>query len=415
MAGHFQSFMARARQRGELVVQPRMGFGTIEEMAAGLRAVQALPCAAIGTLTLDSYTRVGDHESPLINLARGDKLNGFPIVSHPLDAVRRMLAPFQAADFPLQVRHGTARPQHVFRRLVELGLQATEGGPVSYCLPYSRVPLAEAVLAWQESCRILAGGSAHAHIESFGGCMLGQLCPPSMLVAITLLEGMFFARHGVESVSLSYAQGTLAQQDLGALGALRELAARYLRGTEWHVVVYTYMGLFPTTPHGARALIRDSARLARRAGCERLIVKTVAESRQIPTVQDNLDALLLAAQAAAGIEPGEDAAARAYHQEIREEAQALVEATLDLHPDPGKAMVLAFQRGLLDVPFCLHADNAGLASTRIDSAGALRWASTGRLPLPRRAATARRGHTTTSAELLAMLQHLCTRYDQQLQ
>lgn len=421
MGGHFQTFIAQARRQGRLVVQPRMGFGRVEEMGAGLSAVAALPCKAIGTITLDSYTRVGDYQSPLENLARGDKLNGFPIVSESLESVRRMLAPFHAANFPVQVRHGTAQPQQVFRRLVALGLEATEGGPVSYCLPYSRLPLRQAVQAWQESCHILADGCRHGHIESFGGCMLGQLCPPSMLLAITLLEALFFVRHGVHSVSLSYAQGTLAAQDLGALRALRTLAAHYLPRTEWHVVVYTYMGVFPGTPHGARALIRDSARLARRAGCERLIVKTVTESREIPTVQDNLDALLLAAQAAdaTAATDATDAAgapdAQAYFDEILHEARTLVDAALNLDPDPGRALLLAFQRGLLDIPYCLHADNPGKATTRIDGAGALRWANLGRLPLASGSGGNRHHHPSTSAELLRMLGYLSNRYDQNLQ
>ena len=415
MAGRFQSFIEQARREQCLVVQPRMGFGRIEDMRAGLAAVAALPCTAIGTITLDSYTRVGDYQSPLDNLARGDKLNGFPIISKPLESVRSMLAPFQEVNFPIQVRHGTARPQRVFHRLVELGLEATEGGPVSYCMPYSRVPLHEAVQAWREACHILAGGSDHGHIESFGGCLLGQLCPPSLLVAMTLLEALFFVRYGVGSVSLSYAQGTLAAQDLGALRALRELAAEYLTGTDWHVVVYTYMGVFPTTEHGARALIRDSARLTKSAGCERLIVKTVAESRQIPTVQDNLDALMLTAEAAADVEPADDPASAAYFEEIKHEARTLIDTVLNLDADPGEALVQAFQRGVLDIPYCLHADNPGRATTRIDGDGALRWASIGNLPLPRSFGHAGQKAAVTSAEFLRMLSFISNRYDQNLQ
>lgn len=415
MNGRFQSFIQQAHRQRNLVVQPRMGFGRIEEMQGGLAAVAALPGATIGTITLDSYTRVGDYQSPLDNLARGGKLNGFPIVSIPLDSLRTMLAPFEEANFPIQVRHGTARPQRVFQRLIELGLDATEGGPVSYCMPYSRLPLHEAVHAWREGCQILAGGSDHAHLESFGGCLLGQLCPPSLLVAMTLLEALFFIRYGIRSVSLSYAQGTLATQDLGALRALRELAAQYLQGTDWHVVVYTYMGVFPTTEHGARALICDSARLAKRAGCERLIVKTVAESRQIPTVQDNLDALAISAQASADIAEGDDAASTAYFEEIRHEARILIETVLDLDPDPGEALVQAFRRGLLDIPYCLHADNPGRATTRIDSDGALRWMETGNLPLPRPFSRASRRAGGTSAEFLEMLNFTSTRYDKNRQ
>ncbi len=74
--------------------------------------------------------------------------------------------------------------------------------------------------------------------------MLGQLCPPSLLVALSVLEGVFFKQHGLRSVSLSYAQQTHRGQDVEALLALRTLAAEHLSGLDWHVVLYTYMGVF---------------------------------------------------------------------------------------------------------------------------------------------------------------------------
>lgn len=78
--------------------------------------------------------------------------------------------------------------------------------------------------------------------------MLGQLCPPSLLVALSVLEGVFFRQHGLRSVSLSYAQQTHHDQDVEALLALRTLAGEHLAGMDWHVVLYTYMGVFPGPP-----------------------------------------------------------------------------------------------------------------------------------------------------------------------
>ncbi|KVL44151.1 methylaspartate mutase [Burkholderia territorii] len=418
MAGYFQSFVGEARRRGELVVQPRMGFGSIAAMRGGLERVAALPCRAIGTITLDSYTRVGDYASSLESLAAGRTLNGFPIVSHPQSEIREMLAPLYGPQFPIQIRHGTARPQEVFRRIAALGLDASEGGPVSYCMPYGRTPLAQAVRAWEESCRILAGETQAPHLESFGGCLLGQLCPPSLLISISILEALFFIQHGIRSVSLSYAQGTLPGQDRAALRVLRELAAQYLGGFDWHVVVYSYMGVFPRTPDGARRLIADSARLAKATGCERLIVKTVAEAHQIPTVDDNLDALQLAAESAAAQETESTAGADAahdpedYYAEILDEARTLIETTLSLDANVGAALVAAFRGGVLDIPFCLHADNAGRTTTRLDERGALRWCTTGRMPLPQPLiAQAGHAHAVTSDELLTMLSYISNRYD----
>ena len=148
------------------------------------------------------------------------------------------------------------------------GLTATEGGPVSYCLPYGRTPLAESVRSWGEATAWLAEESAcrgrTAHLETFGGCMLGQLCPPSLLITISLLERLFFVQRGIRSVSLSYAQQCHPVQDIEALAALGQLAEEFLPAdVDRHLVVYTYMGVFPGTVAGARSLLDASARIAR--------------------------------------------------------------------------------------------------------------------------------------------------------
>lgn len=410
MTGHFDRFVLDRAREGRLVVQPRMGFGSLRAMRSGLSRVAALDLPVIGTLTLDSYTRVGDYTTPLERLAAGEELNGYPLVSHPVEDTRELLAGLYGPQFPVQVRHGTALPFRVFQKLIEVGLDATEGGPVSYCLPYSRLPLRQAVADWADSCRLLADETEFGHIESFGGCLLGQLCPPSLLVAMTVLEGCFFRQHGLRHMSLSYAQGTLAAQDRGALRALRALATSYLGDATWHVVLYTYMGLFPRTPDGATQLIRDSARLARNSGCERMIVKTVSEAWQIPSVAENVSALRLAAKEAAAPPDPPEPAEDGYFEEVFDEARVLIDTVLDLDPDIGAALIKAFETGLLDIPFCLHSDNLGATTCVIDEEGALRWGSPGRMPLPGRAGREDLGRLA-SDRLYAMLDHVANRYD----
>ncbi|MFE1754878.1 hypothetical protein ACFW88_30790 [Streptomyces anandii] len=293
--------VARAAREGLLVVQPRMGMAGPDAMAAGLRAVCSLPHPTVGTLTLDSYTRVGDHGLARAALAAGEPLNGFPLVAHGPHTTARVAA--AAGDRPVQVRHGSALPRDIFRTMVAAGLSASEGGPVSYCLPYGRTPLAESVANWRAATAEFAGLSAErglrAHLETFGGCLLGQLCPPSLLVAVSLLEALFFVQQGVSSVSLSYAQQTDARQDVEALAALRMLADEWLPpGVDRHLVLYTYMGVFPGSPRGAQLLMDRSAELAVRGGAQRLIVKTPAEAVRLPTVEENVAALRSAARAA---------------------------------------------------------------------------------------------------------------------
>ncbi|MFE3515980.1 methylaspartate mutase [Streptomyces sp. NPDC059166] len=404
--GTFATAVAEGVRAGELVVQPRMGFADLPRMREGMHAVKEARARTVGTLTIDSYTRVGDNESARRALADGTDLNGYPIVAHGPVVTRELTAPLTGSGFAIQVRHGSANPHRIIEALLDAGLDATEGGPVSYCLPYSRTPLDDSVNAWARSCELLASRPG-THLESFGGCMLGQLCPPGLLVALSVLEGVFFRQRGLRSVSLSYAQQTHHAQDVEALLALRTLAGEFLGGIDWHVVLYTYMGVFPRTTEGALGLLRESARLAVITGTERMIVKTPAEAHRIPTIGDNVRALEEAALAAAGC----DGPVAAVDQEfgVLAEARALVEAVLELHPDTGRALAGAFRRGLLDVPYCLHADNANRSRSYIDTRGALQWHSTGAMPL--RATPAPGQGRLRADDLLGMLSYTQESFD----
>ncbi|MEU9502440.1 methylaspartate mutase [Streptomyces sp. NPDC048196] len=421
----FGSFIRERHRVAGTVVQPRMGFSDPKTMRAGLVATEAAAVATAGTITVDSYTRVGDLRAVAEALAAGRDLNGYPLAHHDAATTRRVLAGVQSDSFAVQVRHGSAAPRSILAALLAAGLNATEGGPVSYCLPYGRTPLVESVHNWAASCRLLARSGAtgaRPHLETFGGCMLGQLCPPSLLVAISVLEALFFRQHGLDSISVSYAQQPNPEQNREALAALRRLCGRFLPDIDWHVVLYTYMGVYPTTAHGAYRLLGQAAELAAATGTERLIVKTVAESSRIPTIDENVAALKYAAEVTGRwaaeqpdkIESNDTQDARPLEQrdtQVYLEALRLIEAVRDLSDDLGRALIRAFQFGYLDVPYCLHPDNPGRSRSYLDDSGRIRWADLGSLPLggivETSAATA-----LGSAELLAALSYVRRAYDQ---
>src|SRR5690242_12678092 len=390
-----------------------MGMADAEAMAAGIAAVAALEPPTVATLTIDSYTRVGDHAAATRALRSGAPLNGFPIVSHGADRTALVVAA-AGADVPVQVRHGSARPGAILATAAEAGLSASEGGPVSYCLPYGRTPLVEAVARWADATEmfgeLVADRGGRAHLETFGGCLLGQLCPPSLLIATSVLEALFFVQHGLRSVSLSYAQQSHPVQDIEALAALERLAAELLPdAVDRHIVLYTYMGVFPREVSGARSLLADSARIAVLGGARRLIVKTETEAHRIPTVAENLTALTAAAEWAAqarhdSVLPHRDAVDCS---QVLDEARDLVHAVLGLSGDVGQALVRAFAAGTLDVPYCLHADNAGLTQGAIDAEGRLYWAQAGRMPV--RIPAGHRPTAVSSTGLLRMLDRKSTR------
>jgi methylaspartate mutase epsilon subunit len=257
---------------------------------------------------------------------------------------------------------------------------------VSYNLPYSRASLGKTVPAWREAADFWARSAdrnrTQTHIETFGGALLGQLCPPSLLVAVSTLEALFFAARGIQGVSLSLAQGSSFDQDVGALIAMDRIIDRRLATIDTHKVFYTFMGQFPVTPVGAEALIRASARIAAIGGAERLIVKTAAEARGIPTVEENVTALGWARESADESQAAISADAQAWADCIEAEAECMIEAVLNLSPDVGDALIGAFASGLLDVPYCMHPDNRGQTRATVDpQSGAVVWTCTGALPI----------------------------------
>lgn len=388
-----------------------MGFGSPAKMRQGLIATRECSVCSIGTLTLDSYSRGCDYLSPLVDLSQGIELNGYPILSYPADTTRQILEGIQCDSFPVQMRHGTPLPMDVFKKLGEVGINATEGGPISYCMPYGRVALKDCTKAWFNASRYMQGEFEQPHLETFGGCLMGQLCPPSLLVATSILEALFFASAGIRSVSLSYCQGTSLQQDYAALTVLRNQALRYLNRLDWHVVVYTYMGMYPKSASGAEMLLRDSAGLAQTAGCERLIVKTRSERYRIPSIEDNLQALITADQAAAAItnHPGYTVRTAELQSEIEEEVQSIIESVLNLSSDLQAAIVGSFERGILDIPFCLHPDNAQQARGLVDENGQLKWAKTGNLPFKHD--PSQKQKPLTPELLLWQLEYVANKYD----
>ena len=154
-------------------------------------------------------------------------------------------------------------------------------------------------------------------------------------------------------------------------------------------------------------------------------MKTAVETRRIPTIAENVAALETSARTARTAQ-----ASRAVHgtaaggtggttdpgdaggmgDEVYAEARALVEAVLELDPDPGRALLAAFRRGLLDVPYCLHPDNPGRSAGFVDERGRLAWSSIGAMPIGH-VVTPRPAAALTSGGLLDALHYVGSRLD----
>ncbi len=363
----FNKHVLQNAKRFGPVVQPRMGFSDPDLMLQGLHATAKAKANTVCTITLDAFTRVNDLTSVQDAITQGSALNGYPIVNHSVETTCNMLCDIeQSYDLPVQIRHGSPDPSHIFKRMGEIGIGATEGGPISYCLPYSRTPLEKAVKDWASASRILADSIEHSHVESFAGCMMGQMCDPVTLIALNILEGLFLKQNGIASVSFSYAQGISPIQDLAAITALKHLAAEFFEPLNYHIVQYVFMGFFPKSIGGFCRISEDALNVTKQAGIQRVIVKTPVESKRIPMISENVAAMEFAGhflhhnQEKQLIPFDQDEHDRVYTQALE-----LIEKVLKLAPDLSQALLLAFSSGLISIPYCLHPDNKRTAKVTL--------------------------------------------------
>lgn len=401
----FARAQADASARGEVLVQPRSGVPTVEGQIDVFARLEA-GGARVLSYQVDSLTRNNDHigvARALAEHARGGVgLNGFPVVNQGVAALRAIAT---RVGVPLQTRHSTRDPRLLAELSYAGGTTAFEGGAVSYNIPYyKRYPLAEAIPRWQFVDRLTALYADRYGVvldREFFGTLTATLVPPCIAIAVDLLEGRLAVAQGVRSVSLGYAEQGNRTQDVAAIRAMRRLAATFLPGVQLNTVFHQYMAAFPPDRARAAELIRESACTGALAGATRIMLKTAAEAISIPTADDNVEALALAAAGIAAAractldEPRVEAETRIICREVEAILGAVLEAGAG---DVARGVVAAFARGLLDVPFAPSVFSRGEVMTARDVDGAVRFLQFGQLPFGR---DLRAFHDTKMNERLA--------------
>jgi len=374
-----------AKASGRPAVQPRCGVGGHAEMKRLLHELERGAEPDLLTLTIDSHTRLKrfDRAQRLLR-SNPAELNGYPLVAH---GWRRGRDVNESVAVPLEIRHGSPDARRLFAVAIASGITSFEGGGVSYNLPYSKsVPLAESLEAWAEvdrSCGELADLGVIVDRELFG-TLTAVLVPPSVSLAVSLLEGILAAAEGVRCLSISYPQGGHLEQDIAALRAIPELASRYLpAGVAVHAVLHEFMGVFPRDRVHAEDLILYGALVARLGGASKVVTKTYQEAVGIPDAQANVAGLRLAARAKSpilGLVRVDEARVGQELGWILGEVASIVEPLLAA-PRLAPAIVGAFAQGLLDIPFSASRYARSEVIPARDHEGAIRYLSPGGLPL----------------------------------
>ncbi len=378
------SLLARADAERHVLIQPRSGVGTQDGMIGLLEVIDRVGNADLLTLTIDSYTRLGRFDTAHRLLAeRPEELNGYPLVAHGYRAVRAINEAFSK---PLQVRHGSPDGRHLFAVSLAGGIQSFEGGGISYNLPYCKgTLLTDSLNAWQEidrTCGTMEKFGISIDREFFG-TLSAVLMPPSISIAIVLLEAVLASRQGCRCLSLAYPQSGCVVQDVAALRAIRSLADDYLpQEASCYPVLHQFMGVFPQNPQKADALILLGGLTARLGRATKTINKTVQEAVGIPDADVNAAGVCMTRLAfedhfaSFGLDESKVAEETYW---IKRETRELLDPILGeakLIP----AIVAAFRAGRLDIPFPSNPEAQGKVMPVRDRELAVRYARVGRLP-----------------------------------
>jgi methylaspartate mutase epsilon subunit len=376
--------LASCRAAGRVAVQPRCGVGGHAEMKALLTTLEAEAAPDILTLTIDSHTRLLRFEEALRTLnVRPAALNGYPLIAHGWRRGRELNETVAA---PLEIRHGSPDARALFDVSVAAGITSFEGGGISYNLPYCKaVPLVQSLRAWQDVDRRCGEMAEHGVVidRELFGTLTAVLVPPSISLAVSVIEAVLAARAGVRCISVSYPQGGHLAQDVAALRCIPVLAERYLpAGLQVHAVLHEFMGVFPRERAHAEDLILYGALVSRLGGASKLITKTYQEAFGIPDPQANVEGLRLAARANSPLLGFISADADQVAEEmewILQEVAELVDPLL-ARPDLITAVAEAFEDGTLDIPFSASRCARSALVPRRDAQGAIRYLSAGSLP-----------------------------------
>ena len=389
----FSEVLFHANLKHGLLLQPRSGVALSHIQSHYFNKFQnaGIQVASYQVDSLTRNNRYREAQAEIMNSERQgtSSLNGFPVVNHGVQILRQIQTQLK---IPLQIRHSTRDPRLLAEISYAGGASSYEGGCICYNLPYYKdYSLTESLERWAYVDRLTG-----LYYEKYGirlnreffGTLIATLIPPSLAIVVNLVEMLLAAEQGVVDMSLGYAEQGNRSQDIAAIRCLLPLARKYL-GTFGYskitlsTVFHQYMAAFPADLELARELIFQSGVTAFLSGATRAMTKTMVEASRVPSLQDNLDAILLiqsAKEFSRGVQVNEFQIQEEM-QMIIKEVDELMESLLELGKGSlQQGLILGFQRGILDIPFSPSLYNASKVITLRDHHGAVRYFDFGQLP-----------------------------------
>lgn len=378
----------KAKLRNEFpLIQPRTGVATIRDQQTLLSKLGA-HAMDISSVQLDAACRVNnfmDAEKYMLESIESKKslLNGFPVPVHGPIGLNKII---KTLDKPFQVRGGGPDHRFVYETSLAGGATGVEGGFLCYLMPYTKDRSPSESLNYWKYVDTLVGQYQRTHNVSvnreYFGTLTATLVEPSIPIVINIVQAILSAKNGVKSITVGYAEQGNRAQDIAGIRVMEEMTHHYLQKNrltryELTTVFHQYMAAFPKSEARSEQLIHESSVTAALAGATKIMTKTPVESIKIPSVEENIRGVNITHNAWKSVEASQvnPNLLEAEEALLREEVTCIMDAIEGLgNGEYSRGIMLAFQYGVLDIPFCpnIYAKGEVLTFRGID--GAIRFA-----------------------------------------
>lgn len=389
---NFALKLIEAKKQNRTMLQPRAGVALVPDHIDLLQHLEAAGADFLPS-TVDSYTRQNRYQEAeegirVSEMQGRSLLNGFPIVNH---GVKNCMKVLESINIPVQARHGTPDGRLLAEIIHAAGWTSNEGGGISYNIPYAKsISLADSIYYWQYCDRLVGYYEDHGisiNREPFGP-LTGTIVPPSIAIAVGIIEALLAAEQGVKNITVGYGQCGNIVQDVASIHMLEELTNEYLNKKGYKdmfitTVFHQWMGGFPKDEATASGLIAMASTVAQLAGATKMITKTPYESIGVPTKEINQIGIKNSKMVVSLLKDQRFPPSDKLHEEeeqIRKEVHCLLDKVYEVgNGDLAVGAVKAFELGIIDVPFAPSKQTMNLILPARDNEGCVRILDFGNL------------------------------------
>lgn len=291
-------------------------------------------------------------------------------------------------DSPIQITSIGENNKSLIEEAISIGVSSIQGGGISYTVPFTKnIPLTDSLSEWEYIDALIGlydKNGFSINRESFAP-LTGTLVPPSISNSIVILESLLALEKGVKNISLGYGQCGNLIQDIAGIKSLKKIAFEYFKKFKYKnffasTVLYEWLGGLPENKEQRIALVSTGAIVASFGNVDRIILKTsndYSKSTYESTIETTKTLLnFYKNQNFSSLELEKET------EIITQETKSILDNIIgksggDLKSD----IILAFEKGILDIPFAPSIYNKGKMMPARDSEGMVRYLTFGEIPL----------------------------------